>query len=74
MCSSPLTTALRKACAFVCVAGGVVRTLGIRFFEIPGFFVWWTGVVVRSMHDDVVCIVLIGAFLICFAMLRVMIV
>ena len=32
-CLSHIITALRKACAFVCIAGGFVRTLGIGLFE-----------------------------------------
>ena len=51
-CSSPIIPALRKACAFVCVAGGVVRTLGIRLFEKHSSR---RGQV--SQPDDVDCIV-----------------
>ena len=69
-CLSHIITALRKACAFVCIAGGFVRTLGIGLFENDS-----SGQVSRP--DDVDCIVASpfaskDAFPICFAMIHVM--
>ena len=70
-CVSPIITALRKACAFVCIAGGFLRTLDIRLFEKDSSR---RGQV--SQPDDVDCIVasslaLKDAFLICFDVMNV---
>ena len=72
-CLSPIITALRKACAFVCIAGGfvIMRTLGIRVFEKDSSR---RGLV--SQPDDVDCIVAsylasIDAFRICFDVMNV---
>ena len=69
-CLYPITTALRKACVFVCIAGGFVRTLGIRLFKKDSSR---RGQV--SQPNDVDCIVTSSfaskdAFLICFAMIH----
>ena len=68
-CLSPIITTLIKACAFVCIAGGFVRTLGIRVFEKDSSR---RGQV--SQPNDVDCIVASSkdAFLICFAVIHVM--